>query len=177
MTPVDGTDPEEFLMALVAAADGPPPSWILGPAADAWSWRDPDASLAELVHDDALGAAGRRFAGDRQRSVAYAMDGIDVELVVREGPAGVTVDVVIVSSGPGPAAGLDVMGLGAAGLGGPGLGAVRLEAVARTAAGEVRSQVEVPEDGIGSFVVPAGSRMSLTIGVGERRWVTPWLTV
>lgn len=172
MTPVDGTDPEEFLMALVAAADGPPPSWILGPAADAWSWRDPDASLAELVHDDALGAAGRRFAGDRQRSVAYAMDGIDVELVVREGPAGVTVDVVIVSSGPGLATGLGATGLGAAGL-----GAVRLEAVARTAAGEVRSQVEVPEGGIGSFVVPAGSRMSLTIGVGERRWVTPWLTV
>ena len=161
MTPVDDTASEEFLMALVAAADGPPPSWILGPAADAWSWRDPDASLAELVHDDALGAAGRRFTGDRQRSVAYAMDGIDVELVVRDGPAGVTVDVVIVPAAPEAV----------------GIGAVGIDVVARSAAGEVRSRVEVPEGGIGSFVAPAGSRVSLTIRAGDRRWVTPWLTV
>ena len=136
-------------------------------AAMAWIWRDPDASMADLIDDSVLAGSSMRDSGDMHRSLAFRLEplALDLEIEAETGLRGTSFRAQLL---PGPTEGI----------------AVFLRMTEQTMLGGEPAvapapAVEVAVDGFGGFrfEAPARGLVRLEVRRGERSAVTPWITL
>ena len=87
----DSDDELEAELRRLAARREPVPAQLHQAAVDAFSWRDIDAEIAELVYDSLLDAASLVRGPADQRMVSFAVGGMTIDLEVTSAGPGRTV--------------------------------------------------------------------------------------
>jgi hypothetical protein len=145
---------DDELLELVARSAGPMPPWVAARARAAWDWRDADRSLAELLDDSAL-MGTTRAAQTAQRTVAYALHAVTLELTVEVRGSRCSIGIVTVPSHP-----LAVS-----------VSNMPFNGEATTVA------LTLDDNGTASFDVSPDARISLRTDIEGTRFITPWLTL